>query len=429
MSNGQTLADVLAGIDINHELSTLNDMMFQRTFPPVESTRVRIPRKPKKGCEIVASSWRPHVLASDRLHQWFTPQTKAFHDSIAGALPETTLRKLFEVMVYSLDQSTRDGYGAGLLRFTQFCDKAGVSEEDRMPASSVLLSGFAADAAGKVASTTVDNWFAGIHFWHTINGAAWNGDVMLQQVRKGVKKLVPISSKRAKRPPVTIEHMYTLRAGLDLTNAFDAAVWAVACVAFWSCCRLGELTVPSVNLFDIQKHVSRSATISEGCTGTNVRFNTFHIPWTKTTGVEGADISVTSRDDPSCPFEALAHHRHCSADLPAGAPLFAFETEGGGWAPMVKGWFMERCNEIWVAAGLPDMPGHGFRIGGATQLLLLGVPPDIVQTQGRWLSRAFLAYWRRIESILPLFISRAGASRVNLVEEAMEGYRVRCQLK
>jgi len=38
---------------------------------------------------------------------------------------------------------------------------------------------------------------------------------------------------------------------------------------------------------------------------------------------------------------------------------------------MTKGWFMAHCNEVWVVAGLLDMPGHGFCIGGATHLLLI----------------------------------------------------------
>ncbi|KAG1842574.1 hypothetical protein C8R48DRAFT_38081 [Suillus tomentosus] len=45
------------------------------------------------------------------------------------------------------------------------------------------------------------------------------------------------------------------------------------------------------------------------------------------------------------------------------------------------------------------MPGHAFRIGGATELLLQGVHPDVVSSQGRWTSRSFLEYWRRIETI------------------------------
>jgi hypothetical protein len=51
-------------------------------------------------------------------------------------------QRLFEVVAFSLDQSTCDGYGAGLLRFTQFYDYAKVAEQDRMLASELLLSLF-----------------------------------------------------------------------------------------------------------------------------------------------------------------------------------------------------------------------------------------------------------------------------------------------
>lgn len=78
---------------------------------------------------------------------------------------------------------------------------------------------------------------------------------------------------------------------------------------------------------------------------------------------------------------------------------------------------------MWVAAGLPSMPGHAFRIGGATELLLQGIDPSVVATQGRWLSRAFLEYWRRIESILPLFISNAvNSHRARGLEASMNSY-------
>jgi len=41
-----------------------------------------------------------------------------------------------------------------------------------------------------------------------------------------------------------------------------------------------------------------------------------------------------------------------------------------------------RCEEIWLRAGMLDkILGHGFRIGGATELLLMGTPPDVVATQ------------------------------------------------
>jgi hypothetical protein len=430
MPNHPTLSDRLKNIDVCSELSQFSSFMDARTSSLSQSqTRTRIPRKPRKGNEIALSIYRPHVVAGERLLKWTSPHTQIFRENMSKALPESHLTRLFEVMAFSLDQSTRDGYASGLLRFTQYCDNINIPEVDRMPASEPLLASFIAFHAGKVASSTIDNWLAGLHFWHTINGAQWNGGDILSRAKKGAQKLVPISSKRAKRPPVTIEHLYALRNGLDLSNAFDAAVWSIACIAFWCCCRLGGLVIPSTNLFDPIKHVARSTSLAFHTLPNSTEYGTCQIPWTKTTLREGATISITARDDPSCPIKALKHHLSCSKSIPSHAPLFSFETADGGWSPMTKGWFMAQCNDVWVASGLPDMPGHGFRIGGATHLLLMGVAPDLVAAQGRWKSRAFMDYWRKIESILPLFMSSTGsASRVSIIEESMSAYRKKWKL-
>ncbi|KIO03807.1 hypothetical protein M404DRAFT_144593 [Pisolithus tinctorius Marx 270] len=90
---------------------------------------------------------------------------------------------------------------------------------------------------------------------------------------------------------------------------------------------------------------------------------------------------------------------------------------------MTHSWFLQRCNQIWTSAGYPDMPGHTFHIGGATELLLQGVPPDIVTTQGRWKSQAFLDYWHQISSILPLFISSsANSARLLSLDMIMDNF-------
>ena len=435
MPNAPPLSHLLKDIDIEAEASQftviMNHTLNRSTTSTIPIPNTRTPRKPQKKNQFIPSAFRPHVLASERLQRWISPHSIVFHQSIQGALPQSNLSHLFEVMTFSLDQGTCNGYGAGLLRFTQFCDKAKVPEKERMPASELLLSAFIADAAGTVGPSAINNWLAGLHFWHIINAAQWNGDEMLSQTKKGAQKLTPITSKHAKRPPVTIEHLYALRSGLDLTNSFDAAIWAIACIAFWSCCRLGELVIPSTNTFDPLKHVDQSEKPIFSTASNGTEFATFHIPWTKTTLQEGADISVTAHpQDPSCPIAALRHHISCNTKLPSSAPMFTFETANGGWSPMTKSWFMSRCNEVWIAAGLPDMPGHGFRIGGATHLLLMGTPPDIVAVQGRWKSRAFLEYWRRIESILPLFISSAGSSnRISLIFDSMSSYQKKWRLK
>jgi len=69
--------------------------------------------------------------------------------------------------------------------------------------------------------------------------------------------------------------------------------------------------------------------------------------------------------------------------------------------------FLSRCNQIWTASGYPRTTGHSFRIGGTTELLTSGVPPDVVKSMGRWSSDSFLRYWRDLETIAPLHARNA----------------------
>jgi hypothetical protein len=51
-----------------------------------------------------------------------------------------------------------------------------------MPASKILLSSFAASAAGQLSDKTLSSWLAGLHYWHVINGAQWHGKDMLHHI-------------------------------------------------------------------------------------------------------------------------------------------------------------------------------------------------------------------------------------------------------
>ena len=104
-----------------------------------------------------------------------------------------------------------------------------------MPAPEYLIAAFVASWAGRTTRSTVDNWLAGLVFWHTLNDAPWRMGKPLEKVCTGISKLAPPS--KPPRPPVTLRHMHALRHGLDLTNAMDAAVYALACAAFWGCRR------------------------------------------------------------------------------------------------------------------------------------------------------------------------------------------------
>ncbi|KAG1888310.1 hypothetical protein F4604DRAFT_1570059, partial [Suillus subluteus] len=193
------------------------------------------------GNEITSSSFCPIVPAHNHLCRWFAMHSDSFHNSILEELPLVDVLKLFDVMLISIKVKTCENYGAGLLRFHQYCDSRSIPEKNRMPASDCLLASFVASWARKVATTMAQNWLAGLHFWHNLHSAPWFGHGLLHSATAGLTKVIPDSSKHPHRPPVTLEHMHALFQGLNLSNAFDMATFAVACITFWCCCRYGSV--------------------------------------------------------------------------------------------------------------------------------------------------------------------------------------------
>jgi hypothetical protein len=304
-----------------------------------DGSRLPLPRPggAKKPCSstfhdntIRSSPFRPHILAQDRLLEWRTPHGVASVQTLSRMVPVATISRWHEVLAASVEPATRRNYGAGLLRFMQFCGRYGVAEELRVPASESLLALFVAEeGAGHVAGGTIASWLSGLQMWHSVNSATWAGGRILKRTQAGAGKLAPALSTRPRRNPIMIHHLRTLREGLDLTNTRDSAVWAVACTAWRDCCRLGELVPPSQSDFEPARHVSRGCSVVRGTAGNGRQYIQFKLPWTKTRRQEGDWIvSTETRDDVDC-VAALEHHLAVSPGVPSAAPLFAFETHSG----------------------------------------------------------------------------------------------------
>ncbi|KAF5376117.1 hypothetical protein D9615_007777 [Tricholomella constricta] len=168
---------------------------------------------------------------------------------------------LYTRFLESLSSSTRQSYGAGLLRFTQFCDRLRIPEEQHMLASDLLLSMFVADASGSHSDNCIRNWLNGLRSWHILNRAEWHGqDPWVLTYWKVADKLgVPF--KRLPRSPITAKHLLALHQKLDLKAPRDAAIWAAALTAFWGCRHLGKL-LSSSTCFPPAVHVSRASNIT-----------------------------------------------------------------------------------------------------------------------------------------------------------------------
>lgn len=310
----------------------------------------------------------------------------------------------------SLEKSTLKNYGSGLFRFHQFCNEREIPESSHMPASVFLLAAFVTWASTRnIVSKTIGTWLSGIHGWHMLHGAPWyGGDDFVSLIKTSAVKKAPASS-RPKHRPVSIDYLLTLQGQLNFCNSFDVAVFTVALCAFWGCCQLGELTIPSCNAFNPHLHTSKSVHINYQDHIGGVSSNTFHIPWDKMKKQDGANL-IFMAWDVLCPVKALKHHLEINKDIPGEALLFSFITLEGVWALITKQWFLDHCQEIWIPLQLDFIHRHSFQPGGVTELLLADVPPETVAKQGQWKLLAFLIYWCKLEDLIPSMINSTYSS-------------------
>jgi hypothetical protein len=87
-------------------------------------------------------------------------------------------------------------------------------------------------------------------------------------------------------------------------------------------------------------------------------------------------------------------------------PLFAFDAGDGEWSPMTKDFFLRCVKAIWANTDLAHIHSHSFRIGHTTELLLAGVPPEMVAALSSWSLLSFLLYWQKIEHIVPANVGK-----------------------
>ncbi|KIM41795.1 hypothetical protein M413DRAFT_27368 [Hebeloma cylindrosporum] len=389
-------------------------------------SRIIQPRKPQSGRTIAPSQLRPHVAAADRLFSWDTPFGVRHREEISRTLPPPLVNSALAAIRGALAPNSKSTYAAGLLRFTQFCDKWDIPEDHRMPASYPLLCAFIGEHKGLQSGNTIKSWMSGLRSWHVVNHAPWYGDDEWVHLARISANKEGTKHKRPLRAPVSIEHLSALLRAIDLSNPFHAAVFAIALCTFFGCRRLGEITVTVASAFDEQYNVLRSATVHFRTLHDAPHSANFRIPWTKTTKELGASVILTARPgSPLCPVAALKNHLTVNASVPGSSALFAYTTASGQPKNMLKHEFLEFVMGIWSSAMLAHVLGHSFRIGGAVELLLAGVPPEIVAATGGWTSLAFLLYWRRMEEILPMSTSKAyNKSHFDSLASIFEQFRI-----
>jgi len=187
-----------------------------------------------------------------------------------------------------------------------------------MPASKFLLSMFITiHGPSSMGNSVMKTWMEDLCLWHMINDTPWHGSHLLCCTLRGTAKVAPPSTHQSKRDLVTIDHLKALQCHLNLSDTFDIAVFAVACIAFWCCCHLGELLINSK--FDPQAHVAHSTKITRGQASNNTKFINFVIPCTKT-NMNGASINMSDSTCNCSNITAFEHHLSSNILIPELCP-------------------------------------------------------------------------------------------------------------
>lgn len=338
----------------------------------------------------VPATCRPHPVASSRDHNSFFSINTGTH-----LLSSRARGHISQAIQSGWADSTIRRYAGTIKQFIRFCDTERIPEHLRFPADEFVLCAFAASSLGKHSRSTPRARLSALKAWHIAHNVEWKGSSRLRYVLNGVHNLAPASSRRPPRPPVNARMITQLVERLDRQSPLDTAVAACAVTAFWGQCRLGELLPSSASVrlstpFPVRADFKRSLRNPQSCI--------LRLPRTKTHR-HGQDIIIVDQRTPINPISLLKRHLHIN-NVPGDAHIFSYMVDGS-LTSLTKSTFLNRCNEIWQPLGYPHTAGHCFRIGGTTELLIAGTPPDVVRATGRWSSDSFLRYWRSLDDIAP----------------------------
>ncbi|KAG2062340.1 hypothetical protein BDR06DRAFT_1027868 [Suillus hirtellus] len=368
-----------------------NPSRFATTSPFAIAETTACPRPCDVSLTPQPSPLCPHCLARDQLHLWLPHITRSRLDHTGSLvrISNSDIDRIITVLSHSHAPSMWETYGSGLLVFHMFCNVHAIPEDQRCPASLVLILAFIAACSGLYSGKSLENYFYAIQAWHLLHSQAWlvnNNQCSL--AISGSKHLAPITSKWPKHAPFTVDILVAIRSMLDLSSPLHAAVYACLTTSFYTIARIREFTVPSLLNFNLQ-HYIRVCNWHFDVDRHGFRVTIFHLPRMKTS-LLGEDVYWATQSGQSNPEAALLNHLSVNK-LASTTALFSW-CHCTGMHPLTRNEFIKCLQSSSDHLGLGSLKAHGLRIGGTLEYLLQGVPFENVKTMGRWSSDTLVLF-------------------------------------
>ena len=211
-------------------------------------------------------------------------------------------------------------------------------------------------------------------------------DFLLQLELRGIARLDPHVPVRA--IPVTPSVLQSFRACMDTQDSLHCSVWACSLFCFLTMARLGSI-LPSAKTTQLHTILTKDRVnfSTQGILITLLHTKTIQF------GRRRLHIPLIRNSSALCPVQAY-ERLLAITDVDPDGPAFVFMHKGEvKW--LTRAIFINTFRDVLKLGGASHasaFTGHSFRRGGATWAFQAGIPGELIQICGDWISDAYKRY-------------------------------------
>ncbi|GAA5925379.1 uncharacterized protein JCM15063_005010 [Sporobolomyces koalae] len=327
-----------------------------------------------------------------------------------------------------LPKEMKDAWASALRTYLDWCGMEGLEDKLRFPISLMQARLFASSLAGIYRAEGVKKKLGHLRdfsLWADISKPSdgWNFNLdNLGTTFSAIASAEP--HPKLTRAPLLSKHVREILSVVSLRHSLDdhfhLAMLTATIIGFTCLLRISEFTFKGAAADAEEFH--RKPRGKDVVKLDNGREFNVHLPWDKLEKRGGARILIVDGFLGLMGADLLAMHLEKN-EINQEDTLWSYIAETG--IDRGKRVLINRTSWLnWLDARLAEnneRPLHGtsIRIGGATQLILNGVDPNVVKSLGRWSEEtSFYKFWRHVNVLIS---SRSLGVDTNDVPEEDEG--------
>ena len=257
-----------------------------------------------------------------------------------------------------------------------------------LPADVITIYAYVQFLSRSLKPPTIKNYLSGVKMLHIFHGLpdVFSDDYLLELEMRGISRINPHVPQRARL--ITPKILLVFHQLMDHSDSLHCSAWACSLFLFFTLSRLGSM-LPSSGSTQRHKFLTRDR-VNLSVEGLLVTFlHTKNIQF----GKRRLHIPLLRLNSVLCPVRAFSRASSLSSDGASG-PAFTFQKNGKVcW--LTTSLFIRVFRQVLAGGGFEgasSFTGHSFRRGGATWAFQAGVPGELIQICGDWVSDAYKSY-------------------------------------